>query len=105
MAGRPKRDIDLSKVEQYAMLGLARRTIAALLDCSEGVIRKREDCERAYFSGRAKRLAQIAKSQWDILKKGHPTMAIFLGKNELGQSDNPNAAEDDTQPELESKVG
>lgn len=105
MAGRPKSDIDLAKVEQYAMLGLARRAIATLLNCNEGSLRKRDDCNEAFLLGRAKRMAQIAKSQWDVLKKGNVTMAIFLGKNELGQSDNPNAADDDAQPELESKVG
>ena len=104
MAGRPKLDLDLAKIEQYAMLGLSRRVIAALLECCEKTLRERDDASKAYLAGRAKRLAQIAKSQWDSLKKGNVTMAIWLGKNELGQSDQP-PDDADAQPELESKVG
>lgn len=105
MRGRGnKSEIDLSKVEQYSMLGLSRRAIAELVGCDESTLRGREDCEKVYRSGRAKRLAAVAKAQWDSLKSGNVTMAIWLGKNELGQSDHP-TSEDDPEPQLEPKVG
>lgn len=87
--GRPELDIDPNQVEQYAMLGLSRRVIAALLGSSEQVIRRR--FKKEYNLGRAKRLASIAKGQWDAAKSGNPAMLIWLGKNELGQIDKPEA--------------
>lgn len=102
--GRPEIDIDCGEVERLAMLGLSRRAIAALVGCDESTLRKRGDAEEAYAHGRARRLETIAEAQMEILKGGNPSMAIWLGKNDLGQSDNP-SSDGDSEPELEPKVG
>lgn len=67
------------------MLGLSRRVISAMLGTCEQVVRRR--FKKEYNLGRAKRLAAIAKGQWDSAKGGNVAMLIWLGKNELGQSD------------------
>jgi len=102
--GRPKVNVDLDKVEQYAMLGLSRRIIAALLGFEETRIRRRGEVSAAYELGRAKRMVTVAKAQWDLLKSGNVAMAIWLGKNELGQSDHP-LQQGKPEPEVDASMG
>jgi hypothetical protein len=102
MAGRPKLKIDPDRVEQYAMLGLSGRVIAELLNCDEKVLRNRYRSQ--LVAGRARRLAQVAKAQWDLLKSGNPAMAIWLGKNELGQSDQP-LRQGNPEPDVDEAMG
>lgn len=99
---RPAKNLDTDKIEQYAMLGLSRRIIANLLNVSEGTIRTKY--KKNYELGRAKRMTAIAKGQWDALKGGNVTMLIWLGKNDLGQSDQPHS-DGNPEPELDPKVG
>jgi hypothetical protein len=88
--GRHKLDIDESKVENYARLGLSMRDIALLLGCAPSVIRHR--FSETYKRARAERRAAIYKMQWDSAKgdkenSPNVTMQIWLGKNELNQTD------------------
>ena len=85
--GRPKRkftDEQVALMEKYALAGCQNNTIATLMDIPiETLVRRfgklltKKRCERKYNL----RVAQNA------LCLTHPGMAIFLGKNELGQKD------------------
>jgi hypothetical protein len=100
----PKLNIDLDAVEQYATLGLSRRVIASLLGFEETRIRRRGEVSAAYELGRAKRMVAVAKAQWQLLAAGNATMAIWLGKNELGQSDHP-LHQGKPEPEVDASMG
>jgi hypothetical protein len=101
---RPRLNIDPDKVRQYALIGLKTTEIAGMFGCDEGTLRKR--FKREIAEGRAQRMAAIRKAQWDAMKGGNVTMLIWLGKNELGQSDQPNARGDgEPEPQLDPKVG
>lgn len=82
---RPKLNIDPKQVVNYAELGGTNSEISRMLDCDEGTIRKRFSEELA--KGRAKRRMTLRKWQWESAKKGNVTMQIWLGKNDLDQSD------------------
>ena len=88
--GRPLAKIDEKRVGELAFRGHSNRRIGFLVGVDEETIKNR-------FSGlldkkRAERADHIAKTQLDILDgKAGPgsrtTMAIWLGKNALGQTD------------------
>ena len=84
---RPKRkftDEQVAEIEKYALAGCQNNTIATLMDIPihtltrhYGKFLTKKRCERKYKL----RLAQ------DLLVNTNVAMAIFLGKNELGQTD------------------
>ena len=87
MAGRPKRqfsDEQVQQMEEYALDGCQNTTIAILMDIGKSTLKRRfgpllrkKRCERK------QRLRLIQTN----LACSNPAMAIFLGKNELNQTD------------------
>lgn len=90
--GRPEKEIPVEKVLQLAVLGAKNTEIADFFGCDEGVIRKR--FQPQLVEGRAQRKMKIRKWQWDSAEAGNVTMQIWLGKNELGQSEKTDLAMD-----------
>lgn len=83
--GRPNADIDADKVAEMALLGLHAETIGHRLGVDADTIIRN-------FAGlleqkRAERRELIARAQLKALVGDNITMAIWLGKNELGQTD------------------
>ena len=85
MAGRPRKIVDAKQVENYAKLGCSDVDIAQMLMVSARHI-KRHFAELLEKS-RAERRTVIRGWQYEAAKKGNVTMMIWLGKQELGQSD------------------
>jgi len=83
--GRKAAQVDGEKVRQYALLGLKTTEIAGMFGCDEKVIRRR--FKKEVLSGKAQRVAAIRKAQYDAMLALNPTILIWLGKNELGQTD------------------
>jgi hypothetical protein len=81
--GRPPVAIDAHKVETMASYGCTVEEIAAVLKCSCDTLQRRfmAELER----GRNARNGMLRVKQFKLADKS-ATMAIFLGKNYLGQS-------------------
>lgn len=85
--GRPKRvftEAQIRKITKCALAGCQTATIASIMDIPEETL-------RVNFGGllvkkRAERKLNIRNHQNKHMKN-NPTMSIFIGKNELGQTD------------------
>lgn len=87
-AGRPKRefsDATVKKIADYAVEGCSTRTIAALLDVPEKTLR--DNFPALLSKKRAERRYNLRVAQNKAANAGNPAILIFLGKNELGQTD------------------
>lgn len=87
MAGRPKReftDEQVKLIEDYAFHGCQNNTIATLLDIPINTLTRHFG--KLLTKKRAERKYNLHINQ-DKMAKTVPAMAIFLGKNELGQTD------------------
>ena len=91
---RPKiYDIPPHKVQELAEFGCTNTEIAQFYGCSENTIRRSygENLTKGSAAGKT-RLRQV---QWEVAMKGNVTMLIWLGKQVLGQSENPMVLEDE----------
>jgi len=92
--GRPRKEIDSDQFEKLCGLQCTLAEIAGWFGCSEDTIERW--CKRTYTAGFAdafKRFSQSGKIslrryQFKIAEK-NAAMAIFLGKQYLGQKDEP----------------
>ena len=92
--GRPKIDIDKSQFEKLCGLQCTKEEIAGFFSCSEDTIEN--FCKRTYkqtFSvvfkeKRAGGRISLRRSQFRLAEK-NAAMAIWLGKQYLGQTDRP----------------
>ena len=90
--GRPKKEIDKEQFEEMCRIHCTKSEICGILRVSEKTLN--EWCKRVYdvtfslayknFSDEGK--MSLRRSQWRMSEK-NPTMAIWLGKQELGQKD------------------
>lgn len=91
---RPKKEINQKQFEQLCAIQCTEEEICAVLDVCTDTLEAW--CKRTYkrrFSEvfrekRAGGKASLRRNQWRIAET-NPTMAIFLGKNYLGQKDKP----------------
>jgi len=82
---RPKIDIDAKEVEKLASYGCKNTEIADFFGCDTDTLTRR--FKDILVKGRAGLKKRIRKAQIDFALKGNATLLIWLGKNELGQSD------------------
>ena len=91
--GRPKKEIDEEIFENLCGLQCTLEEIAGVFDCSADTIErwcKREYGEtvaETYKKHSAKGKMSLRRTQFKLAEKS-AAMAIFLGKNYLGQKDN-----------------
>ena len=91
---RPKKyDIPPNKVQELAEFGCTNKEIAQFYGCDESLIRK--SYSEFITKGRASGKTRLRELQWEVAKKGNVTMLIWLGKQVLGQSENPMVLEDE----------
>lgn len=91
--GRPKKQIDNEQFKKLCELQCTKEEIAGFFDCGESKIESY--CKEVYgetFQGIYKKLSATGKMclrryQFELAKHS-ATMAIFLGKQLLGQKDN-----------------
>jgi len=98
---RPIKKVDKEQVEKLAALQCTMEEIAAFVSVDKSTISRRYATEVAKGRGQGK--TRLRKYQWDLAKKS-PAMAIFLGKNYLGQSDSqePAPIETDVPKDIDS---
>lgn len=93
---RPTIEIDQKQFEKLCGLQCTLTEIAAWFSCSEDTIERW--CRRTYHQGFAETFEvkrglgkiSLRRMQWQLAQKS-AIMAIFLGKQYLGQSDQPDA--------------
>jgi hypothetical protein len=89
-AGRKSIPIDLKELEKLCVLQCSDEEIAAWLGVSLRTIqnrRKQPAFAEAIQRGKAKGRILVRRAQLRLLEASNATMAIWLGKNMLGQSD------------------
>ena len=90
--GRPRKEIDQKIFENLCGIQCTETEICSVFDCCEDTLNTW--CKRTYgetFSDTYKKKRQLGKPslrrmQWELAKKS-ATMAIWLGKQYLGQRD------------------
>ena len=89
---RPKKfNIKPTEVKNLAKYGCTNLEIADFYGCDESLLRK--SYSEYLTKGRAKGKMRLRQLQWQAAEKGNTSMLIFLGKQMLGQMDNPEASE------------
>lgn len=108
---RPRIEIDASQFEKLCSIQCTEREIASYFSCSIDTIERW--CKREYKASFAdiyeekRGLGKISLRRTQFrLAESNPSMAIFLGKQYLGQTDKQEVAvsrtDDDTIREMES---
>ena len=82
---KPLLDIDPEQVQKLAKYGCSNVTIADFFGCSEGTIRTR--FYESLAKGRADRKITLHQRQYEAADHGNIAMLIWLGKQDLGQSE------------------
>lgn len=83
--GRPKKNIDPKQVASLAAINCSYEEMAAVLDCSTSILTKRfyDVIEKGRGSGRM----SLKRKQYEMAMGGNVTMLIWLGKQNLGQTE------------------
>lgn len=92
--GRPKKEIDQELFENLCSIQCTEAEICSVLKCSEDTLNRW--CKKTYrltfadtFKNKSKRgKASLRRTQFKLAEK-NAAMAIFLGKQYLGQKDEP----------------
>lgn len=87
MAGRPKFEIDYELVRKLANIQCTQKEIASILGCSDRTLQNDEEFMRVFKEGIESGRASLRRYQFKLAEK-NASMAIFLGKQYLGQRDN-----------------
>ena len=86
MAGRPKKEIDYETVEKLANIQCTQEEIASFLNLSVRTLQRDEEFCRVYKKGQENGRMSLRRMQFKLAEK-NTAMAIFLGKQYLGQKD------------------
>lgn len=86
-AGRPKKEIDYVTVEKLANIQCTQEEIASFLGISSRTLLRDEKFKELFAKGRENGKMSLRRIQWKHAEKSVP-MAIWLGKQYLGQRDN-----------------
>lgn len=85
MAGRHRRQFDEELAARLAYNGSSNHEISEILGISDHTLKTH--CRKLLAKSRAQRRHDLRMWQTETAKAGNPALQIWLGKNELGQSD------------------
>ena len=85
-AGRPKKEIAYTTVEKLANIQCTQDEIASFLGISTRTLQRDEQFMELFNRGRENGKMSLRRIQWKHAEKSVP-MAIWLGKQYLGQRD------------------
>jgi len=91
--GRPKIELDTEEIIKLASYGCTNREIASFFDVSERTLKR--SFADFLTKGRDSGKRKLRKVQWEVAMKGNVSMLIWLGKQVLGQSEQPSLVEDE----------
>ena len=83
---RPKFKIDYDAVRKLASIMCTQQEIAGFLGCDERTLQRDEELCRVYKEAKETGKMSLRRMQWKLAEKSY-AMAIFLGKQYLGQRD------------------
>lgn len=86
MAGRPKFIVDYDTVEKLAHIQCTYGEIASFLGCSVDRLKRDDEFITRYKKGAEGGKMSLRRIQFKLAEK-NPTMALWLGKQYLGQKD------------------
>ena len=92
-AGRPKKEIDYTTVEKLANIQCTQDEIASFLGISTRTLQRDEQFMELFNRGRENGKMSLRRMQWKHAEKSVP-MAIWLGKQYLGQRDKDEYTDD-----------
>ena len=84
--GRPKKEIDYEVVEKLASIMATQEEIATFFDVSVRTLQRRKEFCHVYKKGIDHGKMSLRRYQY-AMAQTNPTMAIWLGKQYLGQRD------------------
>lgn len=87
--GRYKIAIDWKLVEGLARIQCTQEEIAAALDIGLNTLKCRKEFRAIYKKGQDEGRKSLRRMQYDAAAKGNVGMLIWLGKQYLGQTDQP----------------
>lgn len=90
--GRPKFIIDYDLVERLGKIMCTYDEVASVLGCSKDVVVKDKKAQERLNKGKEQGKACLRRIQWEQAKH-NPSMAIWLGKQYLGQRDSVETVE------------
>lgn len=107
-SGRKRKVINREQFESLCKMQCTELEIAAWFGCSDETLNSwckriyRKTFEEIYAEKREGGKISLRRIQWN-LAQANPSMAIFLGKNYLGQSDDPRkyARDETTEDKLD----
>lgn len=100
-AGRPRKEINVEEFKKMIGHGCTIEECADILGCNSSTLYN--NFPSVIKEGRALRNESLRKMQWNLANHS-AAMAIWLGKNLLGQKDSPIVIEDATLPEANEGV-
>ena len=103
-AGRPKKQIDYVTVEKLAKIQCTQEEIASFLGISSRTLLRDEKFKELFAKGRENGKMSLRRIQWKHAEKSVP-MAIWLGKQYLGQRDNIEVANTDELNKVKELLG
>lgn len=92
---RPKKNINKKQFEAMCAIQCTKEEICSVLDVTEKTLQnwcKEEygnDFSRIFKQKRNGGKTSLRRNQWKLAEKGNSTMQIWLGKQIIGQSENP----------------
>lgn len=101
---RPKFKIDYTIAEKLATIMCTQEEIATFLNCNVRTLQRDKEFSRVYKKGQESGKMSLRRMQWKLADK-NTSMAIFLGKQYLGQRDNLDVqTEINDMPEMKVNV-
>lgn len=89
MAGRPRKQIDLEQVEEMAAEFCTQEEISQDMEFERTLFHRRDDVRQAFLKGINQARISLRHMLFKAAQSGDRAVLIFLAKNELGYSDNP----------------
>lgn len=83
---RPRKQINLEELEKLATLQCTYEELGAFFNCDKSTLSKNKDYSTIIAKGREKGKMSLRRSQFKLAEK-NAAMAIWLGKQYLGQKD------------------
>ena len=84
--GRPRIEVDMGMVERLAQIMCTEDEIAAVMAIDKSTLRRQPTFDEVYKKGREVGKSSLRRTQWKIAQN-NAAMAIWLGKQYLGQTD------------------
>lgn len=90
-----KKELNPDMVYKLAQIGCTNQEIADIVGVSHDTLTRR--CKAELEEGRAFGRMSLRRKQWDVALAGNVTMLIWLGKQQLGQSDKQEVKSETTE--------